>query len=136
MVESAWASIGYYLHYLVPDIRKITRRLERLDLKILKKKQSAVFDQTCLDTDLLPKYVVYIIVSVSIIVHIFVCTYVCVCISLCVCPYFSVYLCIYVNFSVYVYICMCSCEYTFWCVFVYVHVYLSVFAFEYIPFGM
>ena len=39
------------------------RRLERLHLKILKKKQSAVFNQTCLDNDLPPK-----------------CVYVCMCI--------------------------------------------------------
>ena len=56
MVESAWASIGYFLHQLDQDIR----RLEHLQLKILKKKESMVFNQTCLDNDLLPKYVIYI----------------------------------------------------------------------------
>ena len=40
MVESAWASIGYFLHHLDPDIRRIASRLKRLHLKILKKKQS------------------------------------------------------------------------------------------------
>ena len=49
-------SIEYFLHHLNPDIRKITRRLKHFHLKILKKKQSAIFNQTCLDNNLLPKY--------------------------------------------------------------------------------
>ena len=36
MVESAWISMGYYLHYLDQDIRKLTRSLERLHLKVWK----------------------------------------------------------------------------------------------------
>ena len=39
MAEIAWASIGYFLHHLNPDVR-ISRRPERLHFKILKKKQS------------------------------------------------------------------------------------------------
>ena len=38
IVESAWASMGRFLPHLRQDIRKIARRLERLQLKILKKK--------------------------------------------------------------------------------------------------
>ena len=37
MVESTWARIGPFLHHLDTDIRKI-RRLERIPLKILKRK--------------------------------------------------------------------------------------------------
>ena len=55
MVKSAWASIIYILHQLEPDIR----RLECLYLKILQKKQFAIFNETCLDNDLLPKYTIY-----------------------------------------------------------------------------
>ena len=47
MVKSAWASIGYFLYYLDPDIQRIARRLEHLHLKILKKKQSEVFNHSC-----------------------------------------------------------------------------------------
>ena len=57
MVESARVSMGYFLHHLDPDIRKVTRRLERLHVKILKRKQSVVFNRTCLDNDLLPNLV-------------------------------------------------------------------------------
>ena len=58
-----WAWMGYILHNLDSDIRKITR-LERLHLKILKRKQSAVFNWICLDNDLLPKYKIFVCVSV------------------------------------------------------------------------
>ena len=30
MVETSWARIQYFLHHLDPDVRKITRKLERL----------------------------------------------------------------------------------------------------------
>ena len=65
MVERAWASMGHFLHHLDPNIRKITRRLDSLHLKILKKKQSAVFNRTCLDNDLLPKYTIYILCTLA-----------------------------------------------------------------------
>ena len=48
MDKSASADMGYFLHYLNPDIRKITKRLEHIHLKILKKKYYLVFNQTCL----------------------------------------------------------------------------------------
>ena len=35
MVESTWATIGYFLYQLDPDIRRVVRRLEYLHLKIL-----------------------------------------------------------------------------------------------------
>ena len=44
-----WASIGYFLHHFDAYIRKITRRLKRLHMKILKRKQSVVFNRICLD---------------------------------------------------------------------------------------
>ena len=31
MVERAWASMGYFLHHLDPEIRKITRRFRPLE---------------------------------------------------------------------------------------------------------
>ena len=46
MVESAWANIGFFLYQLDPEVRRLVRRLECLHLKILKKKQSAVVNQT------------------------------------------------------------------------------------------
>ena len=58
MMESTWANIGFFLYQHDPDIRRLVRRLECLYLKILKKKQSTVFNQTCLDNDLLPKYTI------------------------------------------------------------------------------
>ena len=56
MGKSSWANIGYFLYQLDPEVR----RLERLHMKILKKKLSTIFNQACLDNDLLPRYI-YII---------------------------------------------------------------------------
>ena len=39
MVESAWVNVGHFLYHLVPDIRKETRKPERLNMKILRKKK-------------------------------------------------------------------------------------------------
>ena len=47
MVESARASTGLCFHHLDLDIRKIIR-FERLHLKFLKRKNSVVFNWTCL----------------------------------------------------------------------------------------
>ena len=47
MVESAWANKGFFLHHLGPEIRRIVRRLEHLHLKIIKKRQSVVFNRIC-----------------------------------------------------------------------------------------
>ena len=48
MVESAWANIGFFLYQLDPKVKRLVRRLEYLPFKIFKKKQSLVFNQTCL----------------------------------------------------------------------------------------
>ena len=52
MAKSAGNNIGFFLYELDPEVRRLERRLEHLQLKILKKKQSTVFDQTCLDNDI------------------------------------------------------------------------------------
>ena len=67
MIENTWASMGYFLHHLEPDIRNVTRRLGRPYLKILKRKLSVVFNQTCIDYDLLPKYRLYIYIYICLI---------------------------------------------------------------------
>ena len=48
MVESAWGSMGHFLHYLDPDIRKVIR-LEHLHLTILKRKYFSVFNRISLN---------------------------------------------------------------------------------------
>ena len=69
-------------HYFDRDIRKITRRLECLHLKILKKKQSMAFNLTCLDDDLLSKYTIYMSIYIYIYiwfmpVYIYIYIYIC-----------------------------------------------------------
>ena len=80
VVKSAWPSKRNFLHHLDPEIRKMARRNERLHLKLLTMTQSEVFNQTCLDKDLLPKYKLYI----YIYIYIYMCVCVCVCVRACV----------------------------------------------------
>ena len=47
MVESVWANIGFFLSQLHSEVWIQVRRLERLHLKIFKKKLSTVFNKTC-----------------------------------------------------------------------------------------
>ena len=50
MVESGWVkNKGQFLYPLDPDVRKITKRLERLHLKIINKKYSEVFNKASLN---------------------------------------------------------------------------------------
>ena len=48
MVESAWANIGFFFHHLDPEIPRIVRRLEHLHVKIIKERQSVLFNRTSL----------------------------------------------------------------------------------------
>ena len=57
---------GFFLYQMEPEVRRLVRRLERLHLKILKKKQFVVFNQTCLDNELPPKYTIYIYIYIYI----------------------------------------------------------------------
>ena len=59
-------------HHFDPDISKMARRLERLQLKIFNKKQSAVFNETY----------IYIYVCVCVCVHASMRVYVCVCVHI------------------------------------------------------
>ena len=57
MVKSAWAEdMGQFLYHLDPNTRKITRSLEKIKLKIINKQSSIIFNKTCLNNNLLPKY--------------------------------------------------------------------------------
>ena len=70
MVESAWANIGFFFYQLDPEVRRLVRRLECFHLNIFKKKQSAVFNQTCLDNDLLPQYTTYVCIYIYIYIYV------------------------------------------------------------------
>ena len=61
----------HFLHYLDPDIRKIIKRLERLLLKIWKRKHFVVFNKTCFDNDLLPKYTMHTYIYIYIYIYIY-----------------------------------------------------------------
>ena len=61
IVESSWAEdMGqFFFYYLDPYTRKITRRLEKLQLKIISKQCSIISNKTCLNNNLLPKYILF-----------------------------------------------------------------------------
>ena len=70
MVEGTWANIGVFLHNLNPEMRRIVRRLERLQLKIIKKRQSLYISFS-------PS------LSLSLYIYIYICVCVCVCVNIC-----------------------------------------------------
>ena len=60
MVESNWAEdMGQFLFHLDPHTRKITRSLEKMKLKTINKQCSIVFNKTCLNNNMLPKYTLF-----------------------------------------------------------------------------
>ena len=73
IVKSIWAEdMGQFLYHLDPNTRKITRRLEKLQLKIINKQRSIVFNKTCLNNNLLPKYTLFdIYLSIYIYIYIY-----------------------------------------------------------------
>ena len=75
MLESAWANIRFFRYQIDPELRRLVRRLERLHLMILKKKQSVVFNQICLDNNLLPKYTISLSLSLSLAIYIYIYIY-------------------------------------------------------------
>ena len=83
MVESAWDNIGFFLYQLDPEVKKLLR-FERLHLKIFKKKQSTVFNQTCLYIYIYTHTHTHTHTHIYIYIYIYI-IYVCVCVCVCVC---------------------------------------------------
>ena len=48
--------LGELIHTLQPSIKKLVRDFERRSFKLCKQKISVLFNQTCLNEDILPKY--------------------------------------------------------------------------------
>ena len=57
--ETGWTNIGLILEKYSPDIRSLIRKQEKVCNKISKKKMSVVFNQTCINEGLLPKYTIF-----------------------------------------------------------------------------
>ena len=70
MVEGTWAEdMGKFLYHLDSDTTKITGSLEN-KLKIINKLFSIVFNKSCLDNNLLPKYtLLYIYIYIYIYIY-------------------------------------------------------------------
>ena len=56
-------SMGNIIYQLDPDSKKITRRLEKIQIQKMKKEYSVLFNSTCLKNNLLPKYTTYIYIN-------------------------------------------------------------------------
>ena len=87
--ECTWVQINYgkSIIQFQPDIKTSTRWLQWIKLKICWQKTSILFNQICLNEEILPNYTdIYIYMCVCVWVSVCVCLYMCVCVLLmCVC---------------------------------------------------
>ena len=47
---------GELIHYLQTNAKKVIRKIERTERKLQKAKRALVFNETCINEDILPKY--------------------------------------------------------------------------------
>ena len=76
-----------FINQFQPDIIRSIRQLERI-FKIFRQKMSVMFNQICINEEMLPKYIyIYIYMYVCMYIYIYIYTRVraCVCVCVCVC---------------------------------------------------
>ena len=76
---------GQDINQFPPNTIKVIREFERIQKKICWHKMSIMFNEICINEEMLPKY-----------------TYIYMCVCVCVCAYFYVYIYIYM----YMYVCL------------------------------
>ena len=64
---------GKYLNQFPPNTIKVIREFERIQKKICRHKMSIMFNEICINEEMLPKYT-------YIYIYIYICIYVCVCV--------------------------------------------------------
>ena len=69
---------GQYLNQFPPNTIKVIREFERIQKKICRHKMSIMFNEICINEEMLPKYT-YIYIYIYIGIYVCVCVYVCVC---------------------------------------------------------
>ena len=74
---------GQYLNQFPPYTIKVIREFERIQKRICRHKMSIMFNEICINEEMLPKYT-----------YIYIYIYVCVCV--CVCMYVYIYMYIYI----------------------------------------
>ena len=51
--ESAWGNFGKFLHQFQPETKTLIRKLERILVKLFRQNVSLLFNETCLNKQLL-----------------------------------------------------------------------------------
>ena len=54
--QSTWDKFGKFIHQFQPETKTLIRKLERILRKLYRQNMSLLFNQTCLNERLLPKY--------------------------------------------------------------------------------
>ena len=97
---------GQYLNQFPPNTIKVIREFERIQKKICRYKMFIMFNEICINEEMLPKYTyIYMCVCVCVCVRVYVCVSslsllslyfsVCLCLCLSVCLGLSLYIYIY-----------------------------------------
>ena len=73
---------GQYLNQFPPNTIKVIREFERIQKKICRHKMSIMFNEICINEEMLPKYTYFK----------YICMYLCVCVCVCVCFFFFFFL--------------------------------------------
>ena len=75
---------GQYINQFPPEYDKSNTEFERIQKKICRHKMSIMFNESCINEEMLPIYNIYIYI------------YICVCVCVCVFMYVCMYVCMYV----------------------------------------
>ena len=54
--ESAWDNFGKFIHQFTPETKTLIRKVKRILIKLYRQNVSLLFNQTCLNERLLPKF--------------------------------------------------------------------------------
>ena len=65
---------GQYINQFPPNTIKVIQEFERIQKKIRRHKMSIMFNEICINEEMLPKYT-----------YIYIYIYICVCVCVCVC---------------------------------------------------
>ena len=69
---------GQYLNQLPPNTIKVIREFERIQKRICRHKMSIMFNEICINEEMLPKYTyIYIYIYIYMCVCIYICIYIC-----------------------------------------------------------
>ena len=118
---------GQYLNQFPPNTIKVIREFERIQKRICRPKMSIMFNEICINEEMLPKYTyilyiysytliytyyIYIYTNIYTYIYIYISVYVYIiyiCIYICVCVYIY-YKYLYTNIYIYIYMCVYMCE--------------------------